>query len=107
MHNIRRSVMTPESIDVCVLYNPSSGVIAHIHKVATFAGARISSKEDIEARCFKVAEQLGHATRDLRALHVPRGEFKSSISYKVDVEAHKLVEQPRFAQRRRIATKQE
>jgi len=60
----------------------------------------------VEARCLKVATQLGHATADLKTLHVPSGQFKSSTPYKVDVQARKLVEQPRSDRWSKFATKQ-
>ena len=89
--------MNPESLDICVLYDSSNGRIAHIHRVATFAGAKKTGKPEIEARCLKIAKQLGHATEHLKTLHVPHKEFKAATPYQVDVKTLKLVERPRPA----------
>jgi hypothetical protein len=106
MPKLNEIPMSPESVDICVLYDPSNGRVVHIHRVATFAGAKQSGKQEIEARCLTVARQLGHATAHLKTLHVPRGEFKPSTPYRVDVQALKLVAQPRPAGWAKFATKQ-
>jgi len=106
MTNAKTIPMHPESMDICVLYDSTNGRIMHIHRVATFAGAKKTSKPEIEARCLKVAKQLGHATEHLKTLHVPQEEFKPSTPYKVDVQKLKLVEQPRPAREGLSAAKQ-
>jgi hypothetical protein len=93
----KQNLLKPESMDVCVLYDPANGRVVHVHRVATFAGAKKSSAHEIEARCLKVAKQLGHTTAHLKSLHVPHGQFKAATPYIVDVKSSKLIEQPRPA----------
>jgi hypothetical protein len=85
--------MKPESVDVCLLYDPSDGQIKHVHRVATFAGAKKTSKQEVEARCLKHAKKLGHKTTKLKTLHLLNEDFKPSKHYRVDVQASKLIEQ--------------
>jgi hypothetical protein len=37
--------LAPESIRICVLYDPSDGRIVHIHKVVTYPGGEDSERK--------------------------------------------------------------
>lgn len=90
------AITQPELIQVCVLHD-ASGRVAHIHRIATFPGAKKSADAVVEARCREVAVQLGHDIKNLKALHVSGGELKPGMGYKVDVQKRKLVPLPQPA----------
>jgi hypothetical protein len=93
--NAKTLPTSPESIQICALYDATTGRIAHIHRVATFAGAKKTSQSKVEARCLEMAKKLGHNPASMKTLHISSAEFKSGTPYRVDVHSRKLIEVPR------------
>lgn len=85
--------IVPESTQTCILYDPKSGRIVHLHQEITYPGGRKLTQSDAESRALEaVAKVRGNAV-GLKVLHVSPKELQPSKIYKVDVKAGRLVEQ--------------
>jgi hypothetical protein len=83
------------SMKVCVLYDPDSGHIRHVHKTIVLPGAKMPSASAIESSARSSLN--GHHAKPpkVKALHVPEADLKSRSRFKVDPAKRKLVEMPR------------
>ena len=88
-----KGVIAEES-DVCVLYDPKSGAIIHLHQQMTFPGGRKPSRGELEAQALQHAERSRGTGLKLKALHVPTQQFDRTKCYKVHVKSQRLVELP-------------
>ena len=86
--------VTAEESDVCVLYDPKSGAIVHLHQQMTFPGGRKPSRAELEAQALQHAEKSRGTGLRLKALHVPAQQYEPTKCYKVHVKALRLVELP-------------
>jgi hypothetical protein len=80
-----------ESESACVLYDPASGEIVHVHRVMTLQGGSHPSAEQVEARARLLAERSGARKQGLEALLVDPARLQPGTRYLVDVVARSLL----------------
>jgi hypothetical protein len=83
--------LAPESIQICVLYDPSDGRIVHTHKVVTYPGGKTVNEKQVEARAMELVAKTGVDTSKLRALQVPPEDYSPTAAYQVDTKSMRLV----------------
>jgi len=86
--------MKAEGSVVCVLYDPATGRILHMHQVTTFPGGRTLARSEIEARTFDLAKNAGVDVSKAKALHVRPEDYTPGVPHKVDVQSLRLVARP-------------
>ena len=86
-----------EKILMAVLFDPTTGHIAHYHRVHLFDMERHISQADVEQRARKLATRHGWDIGKLETLSVDASKFKKGVKYKIDVKSRSLleVEEPR------------
>ncbi len=97
---------------VCVLYEPKSGRVVHVHGVTVLPGGKEVSKDELERRAVARAKSLGRSVAGLKTLHVPVAAIRQRGTLKVNSKGTALVtawEPPThmrdlFAQRRKPST---
>jgi hypothetical protein len=80
-------------VDACVLYDPSTGRIAHTHQIVAYGNRKAQNESDVEAECVLVAKQMGHHVEQMKTLRVSPDDRKPGVAYKVDVATKNLVAQ--------------
>jgi len=80
----------PSSALCCVLFDPTSGRIFHIHHVVTMPGAKETSKPEMESRIVELAKERGVYTDRLQLLHVDPKEIVRGARYLVNPKTLKL-----------------
>lgn len=88
---IELNSLTPVVLGACILYDPSDGRIAHVHRIVAYGNAT-PNNPDVEARCLKIAEKLGHETLKLKVLRIADADLRPTLPYKVDIHSLKLIE---------------
>ncbi|SRR6266568_2400075 len=89
---------------VCVLYEPATGKVRHLHYSVAIHGAELPSDSALEKRAFEVAARLrGLAADTLRALHVDGSEFKRHSRHRVDVATKRVISEPLKRKRRQVS----
>lgn len=83
-------LMRAEDVKACILYEPATGRVVHVHRVTTLPGGRRLDQVAMESRIRDLAKQHGADSVDLRVLHVDPRELVVGTSYVVDVHAEKL-----------------
>ena len=80
-----------EAVSSCVVYDPATGHIQHLHHCVTMAGGRHPSDDEI-ARDAVAAALRGslHNRRELKVLHIPAAALEPGKSYFVDHERQAL-----------------
>lgn len=86
------SQMPVRSNKLCVVYDPESGRMHHLHRVVTFEGGSEPSPEQIAADALKAFHGL-HAGRHgkFETLHVDHDAIEPGKKYRVDVQTKRLV----------------
>jgi hypothetical protein len=79
------------SVDACVLYDSSTGRINHVHYVSSYGLPKTLSDGELEARCIRNAQKLGHDVSRTQTVRVKSTELKPGIPYKVDVLTRRLL----------------
>jgi hypothetical protein len=79
----------------CVLYEPGSGQIRHMHFTLVLQGGHDLSDAEAEAIAHASLERRGKPHAHLEALHIANVSVEPSTRYRVDVEGKRLVEEPR------------
>jgi hypothetical protein len=75
----------------CVVFEPSSGRIRHVHRVITMAGADERSEQAITERALTLAKKYGAANAKLDVIHVDPKVLADRGRFQVDVKNRKLV----------------
>ena len=83
---------TVESQVSCVLYDPKSGQIRHVHTVVTMTGGERSTQAQVEKRAYALAKGVIANSAKLKALHVDPATVQAGRRYRVDVKLRALVE---------------
>ena len=80
-----------ESVSSCVVYDPATGHIQHLHHCVTMVGGRHPSDDEI-ARDAVAAALRGSLRnrRELSVLHIPAAAIEPGKSYYVDHERQAL-----------------
>jgi hypothetical protein len=74
----------------CVVYDPRTGAIVHVHQAFVHRGAAGLSEAEDEARALELARQFGHRAAGLRVLRAA-DELDLRVPHRVDVKAGRLV----------------
>lgn len=89
---------------VCVLYEPATGKVRHLHYSLAMQGTELPSDSTLEKRAFEVAARLkGLAPDTLRALHVDGTELKRHSRHRVDVATKRVISEPLKRKRRQVS----
>lgn len=83
----------PTQSQTCVLYNPDTGEVEHIHSVITLQGATARSQRQIEAEAMILAQKSGNKlarTKTLFVKEIPK--LRPERSFKVDLTKLTLIE---------------
>lgn len=79
----------------CVLYDPKTGDIRHVHRVAVLPGAESPTKQQVQERALALAKKLGRdGPARLRVLHVSPESIKPGSKLRVDLKKQRLVSEP-------------
>ena len=81
-----------ETTDAVVVYDAKSGEIMHVHRVVSFSGAAVPSRDAVEEEARTLATNIGRPTVKLEVLHCDPGTLQSGKQYKVDLKSRTLVE---------------
>ena len=81
-------------IFMAVLYDPSTGHIAHYHRVLQFDPKQKVGKTHVEERAKEMATRHGWDVSKLKMLHVDHAKLKKGSRYMVDPKKRALVEMP-------------
>jgi hypothetical protein len=81
-------------IFMAVLYDPSTGHIAHYHRVMQFDPKQRVSKAHVEERARELAMRHGWDVSKLKTLHVDHTKLKKGARYRVDHKSRTLVQLP-------------
>jgi hypothetical protein len=84
---------------VCVLYDPRDGRIAHTHRSETYRGGKKKTENEMASRARECAARRGWDTAALEILHAPSGDLRTGKAYRVDPLKKNLVEIPRRHER--------
>ena len=83
----------------CVLYEPDSGQIRHIHHTLVLDGGHNPSDADAESMARASLERRGRAHSHLAVLHTTQ-PFEAARFYRVDTKSKKLAEQAMMPRKR-------
>lgn len=86
----RNDLLQAEEVKVCVLYEPSTGRVVHVHRVTTMPGGRRLDQAAMEKRIRELAKLHGADSPALRVFHVDPKDIVVGANYMVDVDAKKL-----------------
>ncbi len=75
-----------QSVQTCVVFDPTDGTIQHIHDVVTLEGAEAVSNYEVEQRALTLAADRGLDSSTLKTIHVDPEELEPSRRYAVDSE---------------------
>ena len=79
---------------VCVLYEPDTGQIRHMHCTLVLVGGCDPTASEEEAMAHAALERRRQPRANLVALHVTQDSLKPYSRYRVDVNVKQLVELP-------------
>jgi hypothetical protein len=84
-------VLKTSKIHTCVVFDPSSGKIRHIHKEVTLEGAKVPSESQIEAKVREFVVRNGRNLQELKFAFVEDTRAQDK-HYHIDTESLKFVE---------------
>jgi hypothetical protein len=77
---------------LCLLYDPNTGDIRHLHSVTTLLGGRTLTDAEMEARTRELAATRSAELAALPLLHVDPASWRSGARYRVAPASRTLVE---------------
>jgi hypothetical protein len=89
--HFRGKPVSDDQSRVCVLFEPKSGRIIHVHGVTTLRKERSCTKQQLEERAFHNAKIFGRAVEGLKALHVPISAIRQPGALRVDEKGTKVI----------------
>jgi hypothetical protein len=92
MPGASHSTPAVKSARSCVLYDPNSGQILHIHQTIVLEGGDTPTEADVERTARAVLGDRDAASAKLVALHLAHADYKPHTAYTVDVATRTLVE---------------
>jgi hypothetical protein len=81
------------SIKACVVYEPETGIIKHIHHSITLEGGSPTPDEQVEHKALEIAAKRHPDPGRLRTLPIPNESLDPNRRYRVDHESRSLIEQ--------------
>jgi hypothetical protein len=86
-----------QSVQSCVVFDPTHGTVLHIHERVTLEGGEAVSDYDVEQRALSLAAEIRELdSSTLRAIHVDPEQLEHLVSrrqrYAVDLDTSTLVE---------------
>src|SRR5262252_8483920 len=91
MHAIVNGKAVQPRIFMAVLYDPTTGKIAHSHRVLQFDVKQKVTKAHVEERAREMAARHGWDVSKLKTLHVEHSTLQKGMRYKVDPKTRKAV----------------
>src|SRR5215471_17694677 len=88
---IKGRAVSPK-IFMAVLYDPSTGKIAHYHRVLQFDSQEKISKLHVEERAKELATRHGWDVSKLKTLHVDHSKVRKGGRYQVELKTMQLKE---------------
>jgi hypothetical protein len=79
-----------QSVQTCVVFDPTDGTIQHIHDVVTLEGAEALSDYEVEQRALSLVAERGLDSSTLKTIHVDPEELETSRRYAVDPDKSRL-----------------
>jgi hypothetical protein len=79
-----------QSVQTCVVFDPTDGKIQHIHDVVTLEGAEAVSDYEVEQRALSLVAERGLDSSTLKTIHVDPEELEPSRRYAVDTDKSRL-----------------
>jgi hypothetical protein len=79
-----------QSVQTCVVFDPTDGTIQHIHDVVTLEGAGAVSDYEVEQRALSLVAERGLDSSTLKTIHVDPEELEPSRRYAVDPDTSRL-----------------
>ncbi len=83
-----------QSDRACVVYDPETGRIHHVHRVVTLRGGAEPQPHEIEARARELATKKGKDALRLKTLMVAPENLRSGAKHRIDVKTNSLVSEP-------------
>lgn len=80
-----------QSVQCCVVFDPTDGEIHHIHDVVTFEGGEAVSDYEVEQRALGLAAERGLDSSTLKTIHVDPEQLEPGRRYAVDPDRSALV----------------
>jgi hypothetical protein len=71
---------------VCVLFDPKSGRVVHVHGVTALPGGNQITDADLEKDAVRHAKNFGCSVDGLKTLHVPFSAIKERGPFKVNAQ---------------------
>jgi len=88
---ISGGTVTVQSAKTCVVYDPHSGHIHHVHHAITLRGGREPAQREIEHAALSMARQRAGPETPLAVLHVDHAELVPGTRYEVNIATRALV----------------
>ena len=95
MPGIKEGEPIDSRVMMAVLFDPTTGHIAHYHRVHIFDSERQISQAHVEERARTLAARFGWDLTKLETLAVDAGKFKQGSRFKVHAGSRSLVEVPK------------
>jgi hypothetical protein len=80
-----------KSIRSVALYDPTDGIIHHMHHVMTMEGCEARKMTDIEKDAVQFAKKLGHSVEKLKVLDAP-DTINPFAKYRIDISNLEFIE---------------
>lgn len=84
----------------CVVYEPKTGAIAHVHRVVTTQGGYAYNEAELHTRALALAATRGRNVKKLKTLTVESHRLAPNVALKVDPKRRELVEVKRKTRQR-------
>lgn len=84
-------VLKAQAHQACVIYDPASGRILHVHHDIALPGGRPASENELEEAAMTQLRKRGRLAGQVQALHVKPDELQLRGRYKVDPQRKVLM----------------
>ena len=82
----------PTSHQICMIYDPADGRVAHTHEALTYPGGSELTASSVEAEALAVlARGMRTDVSGLRSLHVQPSEYQRGTRYRIELPSRRLI----------------
>ncbi len=82
----------PTSHEICMIYDPATGRVVHVHQHITYPGGRQVSASEIEAHALAVlARGMKADVSGFHVLHLKPEEYQEGALYRIEPESQRLI----------------